>query len=172
MTDDTRSADWSAAINALPPRSAVILRHRDAGVRAALARHFKPMCRARRVKLLIADDMALAMRVGADGVHIPEARGARIASTKSLHPHWLVSTSAHSERALQGARDADMVLISPVFATASHAGAIPLGVTRFASLAHRLRGVYALGGVDATSIKRLAGLPIAGVALIGGWIKP
>jgi thiamine-phosphate pyrophosphorylase len=171
MTDDERTANWSAAIEALPAGAAVILRHRDAEVRAALARLLKPICRVRRVKLLIADDMALAQRVGADGVHIPEARNARLAAAKAAHPNWLVSTSAHSERALVNARHADMVLISPVFETASHVGRRALGVVRFAAIARRVRGAYALGGIDATSISRLAGLPIAGIALIGGWLR-
>lgn len=169
MTDDSRAVNWGAAITALPPGSAIVLRHREADVRASLARLIKPTCRARRLKLLIADDVALAVRVGADGVHVPEARGARVAAIKRAHPSWLVSTSMHGSR-VQHARHADMVLISPVFETASHRGARPLGVMRFASLAQSVRGAYALGGVDARSIKRLAGLPIAGVALIGGWV--
>lgn len=171
MTDDERAANWSDAVRSLPTGSALILRHRDDAVREELARLLKPVCRRARVKLLIADDVALAVRVGADGVHIPEARGARVAAIKAAHPRWLVSTSAHSARAVTFGKGADMVMISPVFATGSHAGRAPLGIVRFAQIVRGVRGAYALGGVDARTVERLGAMPIAGVALISGWLR-
>jgi len=175
MTDDMRDVDWLTAVLALPPETAVIVRHRDAHKRETLARQLRPVCAARRIKLLIADDPALAMRVRADGVHIPERFVARLAALKALHPSWLVTTSAHSARAVDAASraNADGVLIAPVFATASHPGREALGALRLRALCTRSRvAAYALGGIDAKSIQRLAALPLSGVALIGGWTKP
>ena len=133
----------------------------------------RPICRARRVVLLIADDVALAMRCGAGGVHVPQANAARIAGVKQLRPRWLVTTSAHGEAAVTraGRLGADAVLVSPVFETSSHVEAKGLGVVRFAALASRSEvPVLALGGVTSESVTRVHGPRVAGIALISGWL--
>lgn len=174
MTDDRRAADWAEAVRALPPGAAVVVRHRDASLREELARRLRPVCAARRIELLIADDPALAQRVRADGVHVPQRRLAMLARVKALHPRWLVTASAHDEASARLAcrSGADAILIAPVFATASHPGGRTLGVVRFAAIASRVRpSVYALGGVDAVGVQRLAASRMIGVALIGGWTQ-
>jgi thiamine-phosphate pyrophosphorylase len=174
MTDDMRDADWTEAVRALPQGSAIVVRHRDGPAREALARRLKPICAARRVKLLIADDAGLAERVRGDGVHVPEKHVARVAPLKALHPHWLVTTSAHNARAVEAASraGADAVLIAPAFATASHPQRAALGALRLAALAAQARvAAYALGGIDADSIARLSAARLSGVALIGGWTR-
>jgi thiamine-phosphate pyrophosphorylase len=170
MTDDARGADWVSAVAALPRGAAVIVRHREPRARAALARRLKGVCAARRLKLLIADDIALAVRVRADGVHVPQRQGAKIAAIKARHPRWLVSASAHGAASVGAAAAADAVIIAPVFATASHPGRAPLGAMRFAALAQGGHAAYALGGIDARSVQRLAAMPVCGIALIGGWV--
>lgn len=170
MTDDARAVDWARAAAALPHGAAVIVRHRDARAREALARRLSGVCRARRIKLIIADDAGLALKLRADGVHVPQRHGAKIAALKARHGRWIVTTSAHGAASLDAARrsKADGVLIAPVFPTASHPERAHLGVTRFAALAQGARA-YALGGIDSDSIARLSPLPLCGVALIGGW---
>lgn len=170
MTDDVRRVDWTAAVEALPRGAAVIVRHREAPAREALARRLYGVARARGVKLLVADDERLAVRVRADGVHVPQRRAAKAAAIKARHPRWLVTVSAHGHSSVAAARYADAVLVAPVFATASHPGGRPLGVARFAALTQRGACVYALGGIDAASVRRLGAMRIAGVALIGGWV--
>lgn len=169
MTDDTRDADWVEAVSALPRGAAVIVRHRDRRAREILALRLRGVALARDVKLLIADDEALAVRVCADGMHVPQRHGARAAAIKARHPQWLVTASAHDAAAMRVSADA--VILGPLFATASHPGAASLGVVRFAAIAQRGRRVYALGGVDAASVRRLAALTICGIALIGGWTR-
>jgi len=62
------------------------------------------------------------------------------------------------------------VLLSPVFATQSHADARALGPCRLRFIAQQSPvAVYALGGVDAMSAGRLKGARLAGLAAIGGW---
>lgn len=169
MTDDARDVDWVEAVAALPRGAAVIVRHRERKAREVLARRLRAVAIARGVKLLIADDEALAVRVRADGLHIPQRHGVRAAAIKSRYPHWLVTASAHDAAAMRVRADA--VIVGPVFATASHPGARGLGAVRFAALAHGARHVYALGGVDAQSAQRLSAQPLSGVALIGGWVR-
>lgn len=174
MTDDTRDEDWAGAVAALPRGAAVIVRHRDARAREKLAHQLRSVCDARRIKLLIAGDEKLALRVRADGVHMPERGVARLGPLKMFYPRWLVTGAAHGARSIGAASraGADAALIAPVFATTSHLGRAGLGTAQFCALA-TVSGVpvYALGGVDALSVGRLAATPICGVALIGGWIR-
>jgi thiamine-phosphate pyrophosphorylase len=172
MTDDARATDWQSAVGALPRGSAIVVRHRDARAREAMARALHGLCAARGVRLLIADDARLAVRLRADGLHVPEKQIGRLAGLRALYPRWLVSASAHGARAVGAAvrAGADAVLIAPVFATASHPGRQALGALRAAMLASEARiPVYALGGIDAASALRVSAARLSGVALIGGW---
>jgi len=179
MTDTVRLPDPCAAVRHLPPGSAVILRHYDDPGRAALARRLARICRQARVRLLIAGDWRLALAVGADGVHVPEwaARRGPIAwgGTGEKRPGFLVTAAAHSPAAMARAAQngADAVLLSPVFPTASHPGAKSLGPLRFALWCRRSPiPVYALGGINAKTVRRLKGSGFAGIAAIGSLAGP
>ncbi len=177
LTDDVRLPDPLAAAARLPAGAAVVLRHygRPAPERRALGRALAALCRRRRLRLLVAADWRLAAAVGADGLHLPEglARGgAGLAAALAWRRQGgrLLTVAAHGAAGLTRARrlGADAALLSPVFATASHPGARPLGPVRFAALC-RAAGlpVYALGGVAAATAPRLRGSGAAGVAAIG-----
>lgn len=140
MTDD-RDADWVAAARALPRGSLVIVRARDAAVRAELA------AKLSFARLLIADDPDLAARVGV-GLHLPQRRMQEALHWRARHPDWIITAAAHSLGALRQTRGLDAVLLSPVFATTSHQGALPLTPVRAALIAAASPvPVYALGGV-------------------------
>ncbi len=175
VTDAERLPDPLAAVAALPKGSAVILRHYELGpaARRALAGRLARLCRARGVRLVIAGDAGIARAVGADGVHLSEAllRGRVARIGRGRRPGWLVTAAAHTFPALLLAarRGADAVLLSPVFPTASHPGALALGPIRFAALARRSPiPVYALGGIDAGNARRLLGTGAVGIAGLGG----
>ncbi len=171
-TDRGRGGDPLRAASRLPAGSAVILRDYDHPDRARLARDLAALCRRRRLMLLVAGDARLAARVGADGLHLPEAEAHRARAWRRRRPAWLITAAAHSLPALWRARRAgvDAALVGPVFATASHPGARPLGPLRFARLA-RLSPlpVYALGGIDASTARRLKGIGAQGFAAIGAF---
>lgn len=176
MTDPVLGGDPLAIAAGLPAGSAIILRHYGAPDRAALARRLARLCRRRRLRLLVADDARLARRVGANGLHLPEFRllGGPQRWRLLVRPGWLVTAAAHSRPAMVAAArlGCDAVLLSPVFATTSHPGARPLGVRRFARLARggpAAPAVYALGGMTATTVRRLAGSGAVGIAGISGF---
>ena len=151
MTDD-RAADWAAAARRLPRGSVVVVRAREVERRHALADELYGFAR-----LLIADDPALAQGIGAAGLHLPERRMKEALHWRARHPHWIITSSAHSLKALIGAHVLDAVFLSPVFATRSHRGAKPLMPLRAAFIAARAPvPVYALGGVTARNAKLLA----------------
>jgi thiamine-phosphate pyrophosphorylase len=161
MTDD-RKADWAAAAARLPRGSIVVVRARDAKKRAALAEALH-----RFAPLLIADDPALALQIGAAGLHLPEARMKQAHHWRLRRPDWIITSSAHSLSALLHAHALDAVFLSPVFATASHAGTRALGPARAAFIAAAAPvPVYALGGITARNAPLLAPA-FSGIAAIG-----
>jgi thiamine-phosphate pyrophosphorylase len=179
LTDEHRLADPSAAVARLPKGSAVIVRHYGLPdvERAALVRKLRIVSRAHGVALLVAvtgaADIALARAVGAEGLHLPEWRVRRglCRALRGRKPDWLMTAAAHSLPALRraAAHGADAVLLSPVFATASHADARPLGALRLAAWVRASRvPVYALGGLTDRSAARLRGTAVWGIATIGG----
>ena len=172
MTDEARLADPLPAARALPAGSGIILRHYGAPERAALARQLAAIARRRGLFLLVGEDPALARRVGAHGVHLPE-RAVRRAAVVRWQRHWLITAAAHSPAVLRlaAAAGADAALLSPVFATASHPDVRALGPQRFAALVQASPlPVYALGGIDVARARLLQGSGAAGIAGIGGLI--
>jgi thiamine-phosphate pyrophosphorylase len=142
MTDD-RKADWVRAAHALPDGSVVVVRAPDAGRRRALAEQLYGLAR-----LLIAGDPGLAEEIGAAGLHLPEGRMREAGHWRARHPDWIITSSAHSLRALMHVAHLDAVFLSPVFATTSHPGTKPLTPVRAAMIAAQAQApVYALGGV-------------------------
>jgi thiamine monophosphate synthase len=163
FTDDDRLPDPLAAAKALPRGSLVIVRARAAGRRRELARTLREVARTQGLFLSIAGDEALARAVGADGVHLPEAR---IGAAVGLRHRFLVTASAHSLAGLRRAGLVDALILSAVFPTTSHPGRAALGVCR-ANLIARLAPlpVYALGGISGENAGRLHGF--CGIAAIG-----
>jgi thiamine-phosphate pyrophosphorylase len=158
-----RDALWHA-VGKLPRGAGVVFRHYSLapGDRADLLSRIARLAR-RRGLLLVGSRIAGAP----DGVHRP-AHAPRARQT----PNKLVTASAHSRReALAAFRaGADLVFLSPVFATNSHPGAPVLGPLRFGLAAHGLPGpVIALGGMDPKRARRLGPLGAAGYAGIDCW---
>ncbi|MDB5678188.1 MAG: thiamine monophosphate synthase [Sphingomonas bacterium] len=95
--------------------------------------------------------------LGADGVHNGRGRGLRTAS---------VHSRAEAVEAVR--RGAELVFVSPVFATRSHPGATALSARGAQDIARGLRVVaIALGGMNAKNFRRLAGF--YGWAAIDAW---
>ena len=138
----------------------------DAAARGArLAR----ISRQGGLKLLVGADAGLAVKLGADGVHLPERLAHRARRLKAAHPAWIVTAAAHSaagaRRAL--AFGADAVVVSAVFASASPSAGAPIGPIRLAILVRRAGGpVYALGGVDNKKARLLKDTGLIGLAAV------
>lgn len=172
ISDEARLPDPCAAAQRLAAGSAVLVRHRDTDARRALVRTIAPICRARGLLLIVADDLALCEAIEANGLHLSQRRAAS-ADALGLRRRWrgLLTCAAHDARALRRAAliGADAALLSPIFATASHPHGRPLGVARSLALIRSAAlPVYALGGVSAASVGRLSAPNLVGVAGIGG----
>ena len=116
-------------------------------------------------EVMIADDLALARAVGADGLHLTRA-GQRRGSWPEDWQGWR-SMACHDASGLALARrwQADLVMLSPVQATASHTDARPIGWDALAGLAcGQPFSVYALGGVSPDDLSRAREYGARGVA--------
>jgi len=172
MSDDVRLPDPLAALARLPKGAGLVFRHYRAGNREALARALAAKARARGVRLLVAGDARLALRVRAEGLHLPEAKADSplALGPKSSRKKMIVTISVHSLRAiLRAARlGADAAILGPVFPTASHPGAATLGPLRLARLCRQSPiPVYAIGGIGPGTARRIGASGAAGVAGIG-----
>ncbi|MEK7244762.1 MAG: thiamine phosphate synthase [Pseudomonadota bacterium] len=128
--------------------------------------------RARGIRVLVAGDPRLAARVGAAGLHLPEARlGAPLAMIpRMLRKSAIITVAAHSPRTLfRAARlGADAAVLGPVFPTASHPGAPPMGPLRFARFCRKSPiPVYAIGGIGPRTAPKLKDSGAIGFAGIG-----
>lgn len=175
LTDDLRLADPFPAVARLPAGSLVILRHYQAKNRADLALRLSRLCRARRLRLVIAADFRLAVALGC-GLHLPEgmAVGSILARQRLWHRKrgLPLTVAAHGRRGLgaAGRAGADAALLSPVFPTPSHPGAASLGLLTFRSLAQASKcAVFGLGGLTPATAPFLVGSGAVGIAAIGGY---
>ncbi|MBS7792100.1 thiamine phosphate synthase [Roseococcus sp. SDR] len=172
LSDPIRLPDPSPLLGGLPRGTAVLLRSAAPEVAVRVAR----LCRERGFPVLVSGDGRLALRIGA-GLHVPDR-----AATRGLLPFLLnrrgalLSAAVHGRAgvARAGRLDADVVLVSPVFPTASHPGAPALGPLRWAALARAARAAVgchavALGGMSAGAMRRLPRGLAAGWAGIGVW---
>ncbi len=171
VTDQLRAPRVFEAARALPPGSAVLFRDYETPARLELGRQLRILCRQQRLPFLVAGNGRLAAHLRADGLHMPEACAQGARCWRMWRPNWFITMAAHSPMALQRAAQvgADAALLSPVFPTHSHPSAKPLGVLGFASLAHRSPlPVYAFGGVNRRTVRRLAGTRLCGIAAVSG----
>jgi thiamine-phosphate pyrophosphorylase len=169
FTDPARTPDVEALARRLPRGAALVFRAFGAADAELQARRLRALVAARGGRLLVGADAGLAARVGAHGVHLPERAAARAGALKAARPDWIVTAAAHSLGAARRARaaGADAAVVSAVFPSRSPSAGAPIGPLRLATIA-RAAGlpVYALGGVNETTARRLKDLPLAGLAAV------
>lgn len=174
VTDPGRTPVPEAVARRLPRGSAIVFRAFGDEAAVARGRRLAAIARRRGLVLLAGADPALARAIGAHGVHLPERLAHRAGALKRLRPGWLVTAAAHGPTAARRAfgAGADAVLVSPVFESRSPSAGTALGPIRFAALARKAPGpVYALGGVDGRTARRLIGSGAVGFAAVEALAK-
>jgi thiamine-phosphate pyrophosphorylase len=172
FTDPERTPDPEAIARTLPPGAAIVFRHFGAAEAEAQARRLLAIARGRGLLLLIGADSALAARIGADGVHLPERLTAQ--AQRLRRPGWLVTAAAHSPAAVARARQAgvDAAVVSAIFPSRSPSAGAPIGPIRLALLARTTPlPLYALGGLNNKTARRLRDAGLVGLAAVDA-LKP
>ncbi|MBT3792594.1 MAG: thiamine phosphate synthase [Rhodospirillales bacterium] len=173
MTDPDRLPNPISVLENLPAGAGVIYRpgatNLDQGS-VALGQKIRDACRQRGLRFIVSGPAQFALRLQADGQHIPQwqmKKGGRMIRPRK---RWIITASCHDVASLIAASraGADIALLSPVFKTKSHPGARTLGSLKFSALAQASPiPVYALGGIDANTARRLKGADACGIAGIG-----
>lgn len=119
------------------------------------------------VRLFINDRLDVALATDADGVQLG-AGSLDVAEARRLGPSWLVGRSVHAVADAHAARaaGADYLLAGPVFATATHPGATPLGLDGLGAIIAVGLPVIAIGGVTIEGIPALCAAGAWGAAAI------
>ena len=160
MTDERMGDALWPALRRLPPGSGIVFRHyaTSAADRRLLLRRIARLACARGLVLVVAGGSSIV----ADGVH---GRGV----TRGLRT-WPAHDRAE---AVAGRRvGADMLFVSPLYVTRSHAGASGIGAARAMRIGRGLGiPVIALGGMDEARWTRIRHLGFHGWAAIDAWMR-
>lgn len=170
MTDEKRDPNPIDVVERLPKGTWIVFRHYVHPVREALGHDLCRIARSKGLGFSVAGDVALALKLRADGIHLPAHQLSHGGPLHRHHPSLLISGAVHNTAEAVTARQAglDFVLVGPVFATASHPGAEHLGKWGLIRLIRCFGGpVYGLGGISEKTAGRLKDLDLAGFAGIG-----
>ncbi len=127
------------------------------------------LARDRGLVFLVGGDARLARALRADGLHLPERWLPALVDRRPWPRGFIVTAAAHSLAAVRRAARAgvDGVVISPIFPSASPSAGRPLGPMTLATWTRAARcPVYALGGIDARTARRLKMTGASGLAAI------
>lgn len=172
--DDNDTARLLSRVEAVLPH-AIWLQYRNkragAALRAEQGAALLELARAHGVRLLVNDDMALAARIGADGVHLGEDDGDLAHARALLGPDALVGAScyddiARAQRAVEAG--ADHVAFGAFYPSATKPGARRANADLLARAAALGVPRVAIGGITPDNTGPLLDAGADLVAVVGG----
>lgn len=129
----------------------------------------KALCAEYGVPFVIDDDVELAVKCGADGVHVGQSDMACVEARRALGSAKVVGVSAQTvEQAVQAEKDgADYLGVGAVFPTGSKDDADDVSHDTVKAICEAVNiPVIAIGGISKDNVGQLAGLGLDGVAVI------
>lgn len=138
-----------------------------------IARDVKRICDAYGVPLIINDDPAVAVAVGAAGVHVGQEDLEASRVRDIVGPDAIVGVSAASVAEAQAAQKAgaDYLGVGAITPTATKPEAGVLTIEELREIVNSVDiPIVAIGGVNAQTIPSLAGLGLAGYSIVSAII--
>ncbi len=129
----------------------------------------KQLCQAYHVPLIINDNVELAVRCGADGVHVGQSDMEASNVRARVGENMIVGVSARTveEAAAAEQAGADYLGVGAVFATSTKTDALPVSHETLKEICAAVRiPVVAIGGISQKNLPLLAGTGIAGIAVV------
>jgi len=156
--DDNLLPRLSALVSATLQGGVKIVQYRNKTapqpLRRSQAAELVRICRAEGAKLIVNDDLALALEIGADGVHLGRDDGDLRAARRLLGPDRILGVSCYNEMARAEtavAAGADYIAFGAVFSSQTKPAAIeaPLSLISEAKARFGSQGVAiaAIGGI-------------------------
>ncbi|OJG27902.1 thiamine-phosphate pyrophosphorylase [Enterococcus caccae] len=134
------------------------------------AKQCQLLCQQYNVPFLINDDVALALEIGADGIHVGQTDQA-IKNVLSLFSGKIVGLSCHDEKEVKAANKLPEITyygIGPVYGTQSKKDAQrPIGLMKLQKLVELAeKPVVAVGGISTENVHSVLKTTVDGVSVI------
>lgn len=129
----------------------------------------KSLCKKYNVPLFINDNVSVALKCGADGIHVGQDDMAVSEVRSIVGENMMIGVSVHSvEEALEAVKNgADCLGVGAMFATSTKTDANVLSWQTLHDICHAVNvPVVAIGGLNKDNIPSLAGSGVDGVALV------
>lgn len=154
----------------------VQLREKALGRAAFVAEAFvlRQICRAGKVPLIINDNIAVAKKIGADGVHLGQSDASVAQARKALGPEAIIGLSIETLEQAQAAAalDVDYIAASPVFATPTKTDlAEPLGLIGLRAIRKLTdKPLIAIGGINIDNARAVLEAGADGLATVSALV--
>ena len=135
------------------------------------AREILALCRQYGVPLLINDDVMLAKKIGADGVHVGQDDMSAAKARELLGEDAVIGVTARTVEQALAAQEAgaDYLGSGAVFGTSTKKDAKPMDPAYFQQICESVSiPVVAIGGVTLDNIRELEGRKMSGFAIVSG----
>ena len=133
------------------------------------AKRMKALCARYQVPLIINDNVELAHKVDADGVHVGQKDTDALTARRILGPDKIIGVSARTvEQALLAQEQgADYLGVGAVFPTGTKQDAQVISYERLRSICEAVTiPVAAIGGITKDNLAGLSGSGISGIAVV------
>ena len=167
--EDALMAQVEAAIDGGASIVQLREKHLDSGAFLAEAERFVALCHRKGAVSIINDDVEIAVKTGAGGVHVGQEDLRAGEARRLLGPDKLIGVSAHTvEEALAAqAAGADYLGVGAAFATGTKTDAKPISKETIRAITAAVDiPVVAIGGVTRDNIRELKGCGLDGVAVV------
>ena len=129
------------------------------------------ICKSYNVPLIINDNVMLAKEIDAEGVHIGQNDMNIVQARKLLGSDKIIGVTAKTIQQAVSAYEngADYLGSGAVFGSTTKTDAVPMDIDTLRAICESVPiPVVAIGGINISNVEELAGVPIAGVAVVGG----
>lgn len=135
----------------------------------AEAMRLHEVTRRYEVPLIINDNIAVAMRVGAEGVHLGQEDTTLSCARQQLGPNKIIGVTVHSVTEALAAEKAgaDYLGAGAIYSSTTKRDTIPMSIEELSEICRAVTiPVVAIGGITRDNISLLEGSGISGVAVV------
>lgn len=134
----------------------------------------RKICNKYKIPFVIDDNVEIALKSGADGVHLGQNDMSIKQARNILGKNKIIGATARTvEQALKAQQEgADYIGSGAVFATSTKSDTVPLSYENLCRICSSVDiPVVAIGGINAENAKNLSGSGISGIAVVSGIFK-
>ena len=135
----------------------------------SLAQELKTVCKKYNVPLIINDSVELALKSGADGIHLGQSDGDIKKAREILGDNAIIGATAHNVNEAVSAfkSGADYLGCGAVFGSSTKNNTVPLSFDELKKICENVSiPVAAIGGINQENISLLKNTGISGVAVV------